>query len=143
MDSRAVRTASYRILLVDDHGLFREGLTKIIEQEKDFVVCAAAANATEALRQVAETKPHIVLMDISLNGISGLEVSRQLRLQYPELRILFLSMHKELVYGERALQAGGNGYVMKNASGEKLLEAIRVVLSGRKFAQEWVRSERE
>jgi DNA-binding NarL/FixJ family response regulator len=118
------------VLIVDDHPVFREGLARIINQEKDLVVCGEAADATEALRNAENLNPDLVVIDISLEGTSGLTLAKSLRSRSPGMRLLVLSMHPESLYAERALRAGASGYVMKRESGRKLLAAMRHVLDG-------------
>jgi DNA-binding NarL/FixJ family response regulator len=127
-----------RILIVDDHPIVREGLVQQINREADLVVCAQASNASHALGAVEEHKPDLVLVDINLPGRSGLELIRDLRAVSPRLPMLVLSMHDESVFAERVLRAGGRGYVSKEAGGDKLLEAIRRVLSGQIYVSETV-----
>jgi len=122
-----------KILIVDDHAVFREGLVRIINQEKDFEVCAEAENAAEALKQAQSARPEMMIVDISLEGMNGLDLTKNLRTRYPDLRVLVLSMHKESLYAERALRAGANGYMMKRESAKKLIGAIRFILSGQTF----------
>jgi DNA-binding NarL/FixJ family response regulator len=119
------------VFIVDDHPVFREGLARIINQEKDLVVCGQAADAAEALQGAASAKPDAVVIDISLEGTNGIDLAKALRARLPDTRLLILSMHPESLYAERALRAGANGYVMKRESGRKLLAAIRCVLEGK------------
>ncbi len=127
-----------RILIVDDHPIVREGLVQQINRELDLTVCAEASNATHALAAIEREAPDLVLVDINLPGRSGLELIRDIRAVKPNLSVLVLSMHDEAVFAERALRAGGRGYVSKQAGGDKLLEAIRRVLSGQIYVSETV-----
>jgi len=102
----------------------------LINQEQDLVVCGQAEDAHEALRVVRESEPDMVIVDISLKETSGVELIKDLQVQYPDLPILTLSMHDEAVYGERALRAGARGYIMKQEANEKVVTAIRRVLEG-------------
>jgi len=115
---------------VDDHPIVRQGLAMLINQEQDLVVCGQAEDAHEALRVVRESEPDMVIVDISLKETSGVELIKDLQVQYPDLPILTLSMHDEAVYGERALRAGARGYIMKQEATEKVVTAIRRVLEG-------------
>jgi len=122
-----------RILVVDDHALFRVGLVRTIGQESDLSVCGEATDGLEALQQIPRLKPDLVIVDISLEGMSGLDLTKSIRGRFPEMRLLVLSMHKEALYAERALRAGANGYVMKRENGRTLVAAIRQVLSGQNY----------
>lgn len=122
-----------RILIVDDHPLLREGVANLINREPDLHVCGEAPNAAEALQVIRSLRPDLALVDISLGGRSGLELIKDLKLQYEALPVLVLSMHDESLYAERVLRAGAQGYITKKAGGKALLKAIRVVLDGRVF----------
>lgn len=119
-----------RILVVDDHAVLREGLIAQINREADLVVCGEAANAREALAAVENLKPEMVLADISLPGRNGLELIRDIRALQPAVPVLVLSMHDPALFAERVLRAGGRGYISKQRSGQRLIAAIRHVLSG-------------
>jgi DNA-binding NarL/FixJ family response regulator len=127
-----------KILVVDDHPLFREGLVRVLNQEKDLEVCGEAADNEEALKQLAALKPDLILMDITLEGMNGIELTKLIRGRHPKLPILVLSMHKESLYADRALRAGANGYIMKREDGPNLLEAIRQVLQGHVYVSKAV-----
>jgi len=119
-----------RVFIVDDHPVFREGLARIINQEKDLVVCGEAMDAAEALHRAESLKPDLVVIDVSLDGMNGIDLAKSLRSRLPKTRSLVVSMYPESLYGERALRAGADGYVMKRESGRKLLAAMRHVLAG-------------
>src|SRR5262245_37695278 len=121
------------ILIVDDHPVFRDGLVRLINQEKDLLVCGEAADGPDALRRADSLKPDLVVIDISLEGMSGIDLAKSLRARLPRTRMLVVSMHPESLYAERALRAGANGYVMKRESGRTLIDAIRHVLDGRTY----------
>lgn len=125
------RTTKRRILLIDDHPITRQGLAAVINQQDDMIVCCQAGGASEGMTKVEGGAPELVITDISLDGRSGLELSRDLRAIYPKVRILVMSMHEESIYAERALRAGAHGYVMKKSGAEAILAAIRRVLSGK------------
>lgn len=118
---------------MDDHPLTRHGMAQLINQQSGLEVCAEASCAAEALTAVAETRPDLVLLDMTLPGAHGLELIKDLKALYPDLLMLVVSMHDENVYAERAMRAGARGYLMKNEGGDKLLEAIRLVLSGEPY----------
>jgi len=118
------------ILIVDDHPLVREGLIRRLQREPGLKVCGEAADAPAAMKAVANLKPDIAIVDISLPGRDGIELTKDLRARFPETRVLVLSMHDESLYAERALRAGAAGYVMKHEPTEALIAAIRRVLAG-------------
>ena len=122
--------ARRKILLIDDHPFMRMGLAQLINQQPDLVVGGEAGDPSEASRALDRDLPDLVLTDITMPGRSGLEFIKDLKATRPELRILVVSMHDELIYAERVLRAGAQGYIMKEAGGERLLAAIRQVLDG-------------
>jgi DNA-binding NarL/FixJ family response regulator len=115
---------------VDVHPLLRQGLALLINREQDLMVCGEAEEAQAAVRAIAEKKPDILIADISLNGPDGLDLLKNIRMLYPDLPVLILSMHDESIYAERALRARANGYIMKQEATEKVLVAVRRILSG-------------
>jgi DNA-binding NarL/FixJ family response regulator len=118
------------VFLVDDHPIVRQGLTLLINQEVDLTVCGEAEEMHTALSAILAIKPDILIVDISLNGPDGLELLKSIRINSPRLPVLILSMHDESIYAERALRAGANGYIMKQEATEKVLVALRRILSG-------------
>ena len=110
--------------------MMREGLAQLINREKDLEVVGEAETAAAAVEQALQLKPYLVIVDITLPGRSGLELIRDLHAVHPAALVLVVSMHEESLYAERVLRAGGRGYVMKQAGGKKLMEAIRTVLGG-------------
>ena len=133
--SKADKSRS-RIFLVDDHPLVREGLTNLINQQKDLVVCGEAENAAQALAGIVVTAPNLVIIDISLKAASGLELVKDLSIQHPSVAALVLSMHEEELYAERAMRAGARGYVRKRETSKNILAAIRRVLEGGIYVSE-------
>ena len=125
-----VHSKKYRVLLVDDHPIVRQGLARLIEREADLSVCGEAEGAHTAFHAIETLRPDIVLLDISLNGPDGLEVLKEIRVKTGSLPVLILSMHDESIYAERAMRAGANGYIMKQEATEKVLIAIRRILQG-------------
>jgi DNA-binding NarL/FixJ family response regulator len=119
-----------RILVVDDHPVVRQGLAQFINQERDMEVCAEAADGFDAMSAIAESHPNLVILDIELDGLNGIELVRNIKSQYPDLPVLMLSMHDESLYAERALRAGARGYIMKQEKPERVVHAIRVILRG-------------
>jgi DNA-binding NarL/FixJ family response regulator len=128
--------ARKRILLVDDHPMTRAGLAQLINKQSDMEVCFEAGDPTEAFQQISKTMPDLILTDLTMPGRSGIEFIKDIHALHSGLPILVVSMHDELLYAERILRAGGRGYIMKESGGEKLLAAIRRVLSGQVYVSE-------
>jgi len=127
---------SAKVFLVDDHPLVREWLSQLIQREDDLAVCGEAEDTQEALNKIEETKPDIVVADISLKNTHGLELVKDLQARLPLLPVLVLSMHDESLYAERVLRAGAKGYITKQEATKKILQAIRQVLSGQIYISE-------
>jgi DNA-binding NarL/FixJ family response regulator len=119
-----------RILVVDDHPVMREGVVQWIKHAADMAVCGEAESVLDAISLAKKCKPDLVLTDISLKGNDGIELIKSLRAMDPDLPVLVLSMHNELLYARRALRAGARGYVMKKDGGERVVEAIREIFQG-------------
>ncbi|MBB3122284.1 response regulator [Pseudoduganella violacea] len=119
-----------RILLVDDHPLVRDGLRARLEAMPQFEVVAEAGGAAEALEQASVQRPDLVLMDINMRGVNGIEATAQFRDRFPDIAVLILSMHDKLEYVSQAIQAGARGYVLKDAPGKDIVVAIETVMSG-------------
>jgi DNA-binding NarL/FixJ family response regulator len=119
-----------KILLVDDHPLVREWLANLINEEMDLEVCGQAGTTRAALGLIGTLQPRIVVVDISMEGASGLELIKDVKAAYPKVDMIVLSMHDEMLYAERAMRAGAVGYVMKRDATDKVLAAIRTVLQG-------------
>ena len=127
---RPVQTARKTVLVVDDHPLMRQGLALLINQQQDMQVCGEAEEAQAAMQAIAQLRPDIMILDISLSGPDGLELLKNIRAFNPGLPVLILSMHDEAIYAERALRARANGYIMKQEATEKVLIAVRRILNG-------------
>src|SRR5258708_3496183 len=119
-----------RIFLVDDHPVCREGLAGLVERDAEWIVCGQADSAAQAFTAIEQAKPDLLLADIGLQGRSGLELLKDLHAIAPDLPVLVISMHDEVLYAERVLRAGARGYIMKPEAPDKILEAIRRVLDG-------------
>ena len=119
-----------RILVVDDHPLFQEALRELINREPGWEVCGKATDAPEAIRLVAEARPDLVIVDISLGETNGIDLIKQISSQNPDLPILVVSMHDESLYSERAIRAGAMGYVTKHEPPRVVKAAIQQVLAG-------------
>lgn len=127
------RHATVRILIVDDHPMVREGLATRIALHSDLEVCGEAATEGEALALVKQTNPDLILVDISLKGGHGIELIKQVKSSHPSIKMLVVSGYQESLYAERSLRAGALGYLNKQESNEKVIEAIRTVLRGERF----------
>jgi DNA-binding NarL/FixJ family response regulator len=128
MEQPAV-SSKKKIFLVDDHPIVRQGMALFINREADLNVCGEAEDSLSAMHGIPACRPDLVIVDISLNGPDGLDLLKSIRIQYPGLPVLILSMHDELIYAERALRAGANGYIMKQEATEKVLIAVRRILN--------------
>jgi DNA-binding NarL/FixJ family response regulator len=133
-----VSRQKYRIFIVDDHPIVRKGLSQLINQEADLVVCGEAPDAQSALELLKKLKPDLAIVDISLQGVDGIELIKNIRARYGNLPVLVVSMHDESLFAERALRVGARGYIMKQEAIEKMMEAIRRVLKGELYVSERV-----
>ena len=122
-----------KILIVDDHSMVREGLRLRISAFPDLEVCGEAVSEDEAMLLVKQTNPHLVIVDISLKGGHGIELIKRIKSSFPSIKMLVSSGFQESLYAERALRAGALGYLNKQDSGEKVIEAIRTVLRGERY----------
>jgi DNA-binding NarL/FixJ family response regulator len=125
-----------RVLIVDDHPMTRAGLVHVINHQPDLIVCGEAESAAQALDILDSNQPDLLLIDITLPGKSGLELIKDVKAMHPELLMIVVSMHDESLYADRVLRAGARGYITKHEGGEKLVEAIRHVLSGKIYVSE-------
>lgn len=123
-------TSEIRILLVDDHPFMREGLIHNLSEQTDLLVCGESCSVKAAIRAVPRVKPDVIVTDITMKGKSGLELIKELQQSYPKIPVVVLSMHDEKIYGERALEVGARGYVMKSAPPIQLIKAIRKAHAG-------------
>ncbi len=133
--------AKRRIFLVDDHPITRQGVAVLINQEPDLEVCGEADSAPMAFELLQKAKADLVVVDISLKTISGIELTKNLRASLPDLPVLIMSMHDESLYAERALRAGAKGYVMKQEVSDKIRMAIRRILGGELYLSEKMKEE--
>jgi len=124
------------ILIVDDHPLLRDALVLMVEQDEELKVCGQAGSFHEAIAQIDKLKPDLVLVDLGLKDIGGLELIREINLRHPGVQTLVLSMFDEFSYAPKALQAGAKGYIMKTEPPQTVLQGIRAVLEGRCFVSE-------
>ena len=122
-----------RIVIVDDHPLFRKGLEQLIHSDGTFAVCGEAGSAAEAMDVIRKLDPDLAIVDVSLPGANGIELIKNIRAEFPKLPILVLSMHDESLYALRALRAGAQGYVMKQEALANVVQAIHEVFGGRPY----------
>lgn len=136
MASSEKRNDPTRILLVDDHAMLREGLAGYLQKQPDLEVCGEAGDAPEAMQLVRENRPDFVIVDISLKSGHGIELIKQIHAYDDSIKMLVLSMHDESLFAERAVRAGAMGYLNKEQSRTRILEAIRSILDGKVFLSE-------
>lgn len=129
-------TKKHSVCLVDDHPLIRNAMAQLIAQEEDLSVCCHAEDYTGALKAIEDYHPDVAVIDLTLEGASGLELIPEIRARAPATRILVLSMHDEFLYAERCLEAGALGYVMKNAPPENVIAGIRAVIANSVFVSD-------
>ena len=122
-----------RIVIVDDHPLFRKGLEQLIHSDGTFAVCGEAGNGADAMEVIRKLNPHLAIVDLSLPGANGIELIKNIRAEFSKLPVLVLSMHDESLYALRALRAGAEGYVMKHEAMANVIQAIREVFHGRPY----------
>jgi len=127
------KAEAIRIIIVDDHPLFRHGLTQLLNSDDGFYVCGEATGAPEALTLIRKLKPHLAIVDLGLKGPGGLELTKSIRFEFPKVPVLILSMHDEPTYAVRSLRAGANGYVTKQDALGSVLIAVREVMQGRVY----------
>ena len=121
------------VLLVEDHIVVRQGIKALLSDEPDLEIVGEADNGREALQAVMELQPNLVLMDISMPGLNGIEATRQIRQRHPEVKVIVLSMHANEEYVFQVLRAGASGYVLKQSDSSEVLTAIRAALAGGSF----------
>jgi DNA-binding NarL/FixJ family response regulator len=122
-----------RILIVDDHPLVRQGLIGLISTQRDFEVCGEASGVAQARQLAAATSPDVAIIDLTLEDGSGIELIKEFRERYEDLKSLVISMHDESLFAERALRAGAVGYVSKHEAIRTIVKAVRTVLSGKLY----------
>ncbi len=120
----------YRILVVDDHPIVRRGLRELVADEADLEICGEAEDVTQARQQIDATQPDLVVVDLTLKSGHGLELIQETKARNDRIKMLVSSMHDESLFAERALRAGAAGYISKQESPEKLIDAMRCVLRG-------------
>ncbi|HET6425167.1 MAG TPA: response regulator transcription factor [Planctomycetaceae bacterium] len=132
----AVQQRKTRIFVVDDHPLMRDGMTLLISGEADLQICGSAGSMQDAMKQVASAEPDLMVVDLSLKDGLGLDLIKSVKERFPKIRMLVVSAFEENLYAERALRSGASGYVNKQECDTTLLQAIRVVLAGRRYVSD-------
>jgi DNA-binding NarL/FixJ family response regulator len=119
-----------RVVLVDDHALVRQGFRRILEDEEDILVVGEAGDGAETLNVLRAQQPHVVVLDMSMPEMNGLQVTREILKQFPGTRILILSMYSDEQYVRNAIDAGAHGYILKGSNGPDMVRAVRAVAAG-------------
>ena len=127
------RMSTIRVLLADDHAVVRQGFRLILSQHSDIEVVAEASTGEEAIARCSQLEPDVVILDIAMNGMNGVEATRQIRRNCPRTNVLVLTMHKDAVYVRETLRAGARGYLLKDSIDNDLLAAVRSVARGEGF----------
>lgn len=122
-----------RIMIVEDHTLLRAGLRALLLQDPEIEIVGESDNGRDAIRLVGKLKPHLVIMDLSMPGMNGIEATRSIKRHYPETRVLVLTLHKTEEYIHESLGAGANGYILKDATHDELRVAVRSILNGKTY----------
>ncbi|MHC4618464.1 MAG: response regulator [Planctomycetota bacterium] len=122
-----------RILLADDHKITRQGLRSLLEKEPDMQVVAEAEEGRTAVRLVSEIQPHVVIMDVSMPDLNGMEATRQITNESPDVKVIALSMHSDNLFATEMLKSGASGYLLKDCAFEELARAIRTVVAGKTY----------
>ena len=130
---RTGKTMSYRIVIADDHQIVRQGLRTLLEKEADMQVVGEAEDGRQALSMVREFIPHVVIMDVKMSNMNGIEATRQIHSELPQVKVIALSMYSDGSYVTNMLRAGASGYLLKDGAFEELAQAIRLVTSNRSY----------
>lgn len=142
---------NYKILLVDDHALFREGLKRILTEADDLAVIGEVADGLELLKLLHKSTPHMIILDISMPNIRGLEVIHEIKEMQADIKILILTMHRDMEYLHQAIASGADGYLLKEDADDELFSAIKKIRQGRLYispklseylTDEWVKIQR-
>lgn len=125
-----IKSSKSTVYLIDDHPVIIQGISMLINAEEDLAIAGASASWTVAAKEIAQLKPNVVVMDITLAATNGVEVLKNLRIHFPRQKVLMLSMHDENLYATRSMKAGARGYLMKESASEEVVVAIRQILNG-------------
>jgi DNA-binding NarL/FixJ family response regulator len=129
---------SIKVFLADDHTVVRDGLKALLETQADLTVIGDAPNGREAVRQVADLQPDVVVMDVTMPELNGIEATHQIHQNWPQTKVIILSMHDQTDCIVRALQAGARGYLLKECSGAEVVDAVRAVATGRRYLSQTI-----
>lgn len=131
-----INKEKHKVLVVDDHPITREGMSEIINREKDITVCCEAGNIQEAMQTLTDCRPDVAIIDLTLEKSNGLRLIENISYSYEGLPVLVYSMHDEALYAERCFKAGARGYIMKQEPSRKFLSALRTVLNGEVYVSD-------
>ena len=123
----------FKVILVDDHKIIREGLRALLEKEGNIEIIGEAEDGTIALQMLKKSVPDIIVMDISMPKLNGIEATRQIKHDYPDIRIIALSMHRDNLYISNMLEAGASAFLLKDCAAEELIKAIHTVMSNQTY----------
>ena len=124
---------SVKVILADDHQMFREGLRSLMERQTDIEIIAEAADGRSIIKLLQEVSPDVIIMDVSMPGLNGIEATRQIKATYTDVKVIALSMHSSRRYVIEMLKAGASGYLLKDCAVSELCEAIRIVAAGQVY----------
>jgi len=141
IQGREDRLSPYSVVLADDHAMFRKGLKKIITGIADLEVIGEAIDGLQLLEILKKTHPHLIILDISMPKLRGLEAAREIKHAYPHIKILILTMHKKKEFVQQAMEAGAEGFLLKEDADSELLQAIAALRTGKKFISPLLTSE--
>jgi len=133
IDSTTHENKQIKVLLVDDHAVVRDGIRARLEQQPNYHVVGEAVNGREALQKVEELNPDIVLMDISMPVMNGMDAAKQLREKYPDVKVVILTMHEHKEYIQGVIRCGAQGYIVKDVSPAEMINAIQTVVNGETY----------
>lgn len=125
--------ANIKVLLVDDHAVVRDGIRARLEQSKEFIVVGEAVNGRDAILRAEELMPDVVLMDISMPVMNGMDAAKQLRDKYPDMKVIILTMHEHKEYIQGVIRCGAQGYILKDVSAQEMINAIKTVVNGETY----------
>src|SRR5208337_3540236 len=121
----------FKIFIVEDHPIFLDGISQLINKEEDMFVMGGCETSGECLKYIRDNQPDLIIVDITLKDSCGIELTKEIKKRYPNLPVLILSMHEELIFADRVLKAGARGYITKREATTKVIDAIRRVIQGK------------